>query len=163
MTFELQTSVYGSNETFELARSLVPHLEKGDVIGLTGPLGAGKTVFVKGVAAGLGMKNPWENVTSPTYTLQDIYRLDETLFHCDAYRLEQEDQFYTLGWSEQFSKGITAIEWVDRFMPDIEEHVSLFVHMEYVDEQIRGISFRTDSNRLLSGLEDLRTHEMKDE
>jgi tRNA threonylcarbamoyladenosine biosynthesis protein TsaE len=144
-------------ETYEFARRITEVLETGDVIGLTGPLGAGKTVFVKGIAGGLGMDTPWQDITSPTYTLQDIYHLDETLFHCDAYRLDGEHQFLELGWSEQFPEGITAIEWVDRFRPTIDSYVSLIVRIQIDGDDTRSIRLTPETADMAKRLQSLHT------
>lgn len=153
MVDAVSTPTTSREETYKLARQITGVLGTGDVIGLTGPLGAGKTVFVKGIAAGLGMDTPWQDITSPTYTLQDIYHLDETLFHCDAYRLEGENQFLELGWSEQFSDGITAIEWVDRFRPTIDRYLTLLVHIKIESGQTRHITLKPGTADMESRLQ----------
>lgn len=144
------TRVNSREETFEFARTITADLGRGDVIGLNGPLGAGKTIFVKGMAKALGMDDPWQELTSPTYTLQNIYPLDETLIHCDAYRLQESDQFLTLGWAEQFSEGITAIEWVDRFLPEIKTYLTAQVKIEILDKQSRDITIVSESEKMES-------------
>jgi len=133
------------DQTFALGRRLASTLEKGDVLGLIGPLGAGKTVFVKGLAGGLGMEDPRNTVTSPTYTLQDVYHLRETLYHCDAYRLEASTEFVNLGWTEQFATGITAIEWANRFFPELKPHLSMTLTFELdAPDDGRTITIRTE-------------------
>ena len=97
------------------ARRLAAELRAGDVIGLRGDLGAGKTVFVKGLADGLGVDAT--HVSSPTFTLINEYRSGRlTLHHVDLYRLERESELTELGLEEIVGgEGVTAIEWVDRF------------------------------------------------
>lgn len=111
-------------ETKNIGKTLVRHCEKGDVIGLQGKLGAGKTVFVKGMAQELQVPNADQIVRSPTYTLQNVYEGKIDLFHCDAYRLNQPEQLEALGWPAQFPEGITAIEWVDRLKPNITPYLT---------------------------------------
>lgn len=106
-------------DTLAAGRALAADLRAGDVLGLVGGLGAGKTHFVKGLAAGLGL-DP-DAVTSPTFTLLHEYRAAAgarlPLFHSDFYRLETAAEAGTLGLEELLDEGggITAIEWADRF------------------------------------------------
>ena len=101
------------DETAEVARTLATTLTPGTVLLLSGQLGAGKTAFVRGLAAGLGI-DP-EDVSSPTFTLVHEYRGGRLpLYHADLYRLEKtaaED----LGLEEKaVAEGVLAIEWPDR-------------------------------------------------
>src|SRR5438477_10381795 len=102
-------------ETRALGEAWGKSATPGLVIGLTGDLGAGKTVLVKGVARGLGIK---ESVHSPTFALLHEYtdgRLP--LFHIDLYRLESPSQIIGAGLEEYFYKpaGVTVVEWVERW------------------------------------------------
>ena len=100
--------------TISFGRSYAAKLEAGSVIALCGDLGAGKTHFVKGLAAGLGAA---ADVTSPTFTLIHEYlggRLP--LFHFDLYRLESEDELLRIGFDEYVDAGgALALEWADKF------------------------------------------------
>lgn len=104
----------GEAETAAAGEQLARTLRTGDVVLLSGELGAGKTAFVRGLARALGV--PEEDVTSPTFTLVQEYRApDVVLFHVDLYRLsprEVED----LGLDEMMGEGILAIEWPDRWI-----------------------------------------------
>ena len=112
VTRTVETS--GEAETAAAGAQLAPALRTGDVVLLSGELGAGKTAFVRGLACALGV--PEEDVTSPTFTLVQEYRAPDTvLFHVDLYRLsprEVED----LGLDEMTGEGILAIEWPDRWV-----------------------------------------------
>jgi tRNA threonylcarbamoyladenosine biosynthesis protein TsaE len=124
------------DDTADVARELAAALKAGDVILLSGNLGAGKTAFVRGLASGLGI-DP-EDVSSPTFTLVHEYRGGRlTLYHADLYRLERiatED----IGLEEMgVADGVLAIEWPDRLahaMPGARE-----VQIEIVDENTRRI------------------------
>jgi len=124
----ISTSV---TETFEFGRKIGNGLHAGDLVALTGDLGAGKTCCIQGIAAGLGIHNRKE-VTSPTYTLIHEYQGRVPLYHFDVYRLAQEDDLYDLGYEEYFyGDGVTLIEWADRitsFLPD--EHLAVDLHIQ---------------------------------
>ncbi len=102
--------VYVSNspeETFKIAEDYAKTLQKNDVVLLDGEMGAGKTVFAKGVAAGLNIK---ESVVSPTYAYMNDY--DGILYHYDCYRLSGGEQALSLGLTDYFDAGgICLIEW----------------------------------------------------
>lgn len=101
-------------ETDELGRRLAARLFRGAVIGLVGPLGAGKTRLVRAIASGLDIVNP-RLVTSPTFVLIQEYAARMPIYHFDAYRLESEAEFLDLGAHEYFAgKGVCLIEWADR-------------------------------------------------
>ena len=100
-----QTAAFGRR----VARSLRP----GDVLALVGPLGAGKTAFVKGLAAGLGV--PPRDVVSPTFSLVHEHAGTLPLFHADLYRLEDPRQVAELGLDDYAARGgILAVEWAER-------------------------------------------------
>ncbi len=109
-------SVYtkGEAETEALARCLSPYLLAGDTIALTAPMGAGKSVFARGLARGLGIEGP---VQSPTFTLCRSYDTKPAAFeHWDFYRLETEDDLESTGFFTLESReSIRAIEWADYF------------------------------------------------
>ena len=109
----------GEEETFSLGFSLAQILGEGSVVALSGPLGAGKTCFAKGISSGLGVK---EDVTSPTYTIISEYQGDKfTVYHIDAYRLRGSDDFSAIGGEEViFGRGISIIEW----WKNIEEFIT---------------------------------------
>ena len=101
--------------TLELGRRLGELAGAGDVVALTGPLGAGKTVFAKGVARGLGVESV---VNSPTFILMNEHQGRLRLFHIDAYRLEDADEAAAAGLlDERGREGVTVIEWADRIEP----------------------------------------------
>jgi tRNA threonylcarbamoyladenosine biosynthesis protein TsaE len=101
------------DETAAIARRLVAELAPGTVLALVGPLGAGKTAFVKGLAAGLGI--PPREVVSPTFTLVHEHAADVPLFHADLYRLSGPEQVAELGLDDYAARGgILAVEWAER-------------------------------------------------
>jgi len=103
---------HSPEETWELAAELADELGPGTVIALHGDLGAGKTCFIQGYAAALGIDEP---ITSPTYTLIGEYEGRLPLHHIDLYRLSGPEEALGLGLEEYFdANGITAIEWAER-------------------------------------------------
>jgi tRNA threonylcarbamoyladenosine biosynthesis protein TsaE len=129
---------HSEDETTTVARELAADVKAGDVILLSGNLGAGKTAFVRGLAAGLGI-DP-EEVSSPTFTIVHEYRGGRlTLYHADLYRLDRvatDD----LGLEEMgVADGVLAIEWPNRLshpMPGART-----IEIEIVDENTRRISW----------------------
>lgn len=109
----MKKEVNSPEETYEFARSLAENAHAGETYALTGDLGAGKTVFAKGFAAGLGIS---EMVTSPTFTIMQIYgngRLP--LYHFDVYRIDDPDEMYAVGFDDYVGgDGVALIEWADR-------------------------------------------------
>lgn len=128
---------HSEEETEQIAQRLAATLQRGDVLLLSGDLGAGKTTFVRGLAKGLAI-DPAE-VSSPTFTLLHEYKGGRlTLYHADLYRLTRsatED----LGLEEAgISDGVLAIEWPDRLSHALEGATS--VNIELVDDGVRRIT-----------------------
>ena len=107
-------TTHSEDETAAVGRDLAAALSVGDVLMLSGDLGAGKTAFVRGLAEGLGVRR--DEVSSPTFTLIQEYRGGRLpLFHVDLYRIEDPREFDELGLDEIAADGILAIEWADRY------------------------------------------------
>ena len=100
---------FSVEETRSLASLLSKVFQAGDVVVLSGDLGAGKTAFTQGLGLALGVEHP---VTSPTFTLANKYEGELTLNHLDVYRLEHFQEVEELGLSELIdSNSLTVIEW----------------------------------------------------
>lgn len=105
----------GPGDTADLGARLAALLRPGDVIALSGPLGAGKTLFTSGIAAGLGVEEP---VTSPTFILSREYVSGfMPLTHADIYRLSTRNEFDDLDLLSEASQGVLVIEWGDVVEP----------------------------------------------
>lgn len=115
-TWSLET---GAPEHTQAAAELLGReLAGGDVVGLVGGLGTGKTCFTQGLARGLGV-DPSEYVRSPTFALINTHRGRVDLYHVDLYRLEDPDESLYIGYEDLFDgRAVVAIEWFDRF-PDL--------------------------------------------
>ena len=119
---------------FCLAHLLLP----GDFIALHGDLGAGKTRFAGGIARGLGVDQAVP-VTSPTYTLLNIYQGRIPLYHFDLYRLRGDDDVVELGFTDYFAGGgVSLVEWPERLQAELPP-ARLEIFMKYIDENVRGI------------------------
>lgn len=114
MTLQVQSFRSSSPEqTASIGRRLVLSLAPGTVLALVGPLGAGKTAFVKGLAAGLGV--PPRQAVSPTYTLIHEHAGPVPLFHADLYRIKGPAEVVDLGLEDYMERGgVLAIEWAER-------------------------------------------------
>lgn len=107
----MQVTTKSAAETERIGALLGQNLERGMVVVLTGELGAGKTAFARGVARGLGVRDP---VTSPTFTLIQEYTGRLPLYHFDVYRLQEPGELADLGYDEYLEgDGVCLIEWGD--------------------------------------------------
>lgn len=106
-------------ETFQLAKELARSFQGQEVVLLKGELGAGKTVFAKGIAAGLGLEDV-DQVCSPSFTLVNIYQARYPVFHIDLYRLEKKTEIEDLGWEEYLDRGVVIVEWAEKFRMDVD-------------------------------------------
>jgi len=100
---------HSSDETMDFASNLASKLNIGDVVVLTGELGAGKTKFTEGFLRYFGLD---KEISSPTFNIVNEYKKDDiNIYHFDVYRLEDVSEFYAIGGEEYFSSGICIIEW----------------------------------------------------
>ena len=126
---------HSTQETIDIAERLGSLLQNGDVLILKGDLASGKTTFTKGIGKALHIK---EVINSPTFTILKIYQGDHTLFHIDAYRLE--NNLYDLGIDEYQPEGITVIEWPEYYETFLPKEF-LEISITETDEEERDIRF----------------------
>ncbi|MBE5817816.1 MAG: tRNA (adenosine(37)-N6)-threonylcarbamoyltransferase complex ATPase subunit type 1 TsaE [Clostridiales bacterium] len=130
-------------ETNILASQLASKLLPGAIVLLNGDMGAGKSVFARGIIQSLGYKGA---VTSPTFTLMNEYPTEPVVYHFDLYRLKSYDQLYDIGYDEYiYSDGISLIEWsekMEHLLP--ENYVEIII--EKIDPTTRKITVIPDDN-----------------
>jgi len=125
-------TTHSRDETLAFAVAIGEQLRPGDVVVLTGDLGAGKTVFAQGIARALGVDEP---VTSPTFTIVQEYAGRYPLAHVDVYRIDRIQELHDFGFDELFDGRIVVIEWgeaVARVLP----RDRLAVHIEIGDDDL---------------------------
>lgn len=126
-------------ETFNLGFQLGKRCTSGSVISLQGPLGAGKTVFAKGVASALEIK---EAIVSPSFTLVQEYEGTFLLTHIDLYRIGGFDDFESIGGEELLhNKGVTLIEWSEKIEAYLPSH-TLYVNFSLQSDGSREITIK---------------------
>lgn len=135
-----------TTETVKLGQKMGKSLHKGDVVALSGQLGSGKTVFVKGVAEGLGVSE-CDCVNSPTFVILKEYKARAPLYHFDVYRLNDIREFSTVGSGEYFyGNGVSVIEWADK-IKDVLPKEYLLVEIEITGENERRFKFTAYGDR----------------
>ena len=141
-------------ETIRLGARLAKSLNKGDFIALEGDLGAGKTVFVKGLAKGLGVDD-YRYVNSPSFVIMREYRGKKDLYHFDVYRLEEKDFYETIDYERYFyNSGITVVEWAEK-IKDLFPDEHLEIKIQYEDVAKRRFDFFPKGERFSKALEKL--------
>lgn len=135
-----------SNETMDFAYNLASKLHIGDVIVLSGELGAGKTKFTEGFLKFFSLDT---EISSPTFTIVNEYKnKDIHIYHFDVYRLEDVDEFYAIGGEDYFSSGICLIEWgeiVEQALPT--DYIKISFEKDTSNENIRHLNIETFGNK----------------
>jgi tRNA threonylcarbamoyladenosine biosynthesis protein TsaE len=140
-------------DTQAIAERLGRLLAAGDMLALTGPLGAGKTTFVQGLARGLDVP-PDRHVASPTFALVNEHPGRVPLVHADLYRIEDARELTELGLVDAFDRAAVAIEWLDRF-PDAAPADRLHIAIDFAPNDARRLTFTPTGARataLIAGL-----------
>jgi len=141
-------------QTRRIGMRLGEMLEPGDVVGLEGNLGAGKTTLVQGIASGWGS---YDSVSSPTYVLVNVYRrLDrKQLFHLDAFRLTSPEEAIDLDIDAMLGQGPLLVEWADRIEEALPEEY-LWINMRFINDEQRDFIVHARGARHKNLLERLR-------
>jgi len=138
----MQFITASSTQTKKLGGILAEELQGGEIICLTGDLGAGKTTFTQGLLKGLKIKGPY---TSPTFNIMKVYNLKvrsqklEAIYHIDAYRIKSKD-LLNLGWKDFAGKtnSIVVIEWAERVKKLIPTN-AIWIKFEWINDKERKI------------------------
>lgn len=128
----IQIETYSAQDTFNYAKELAEKACPGELYLLSGELGTGKTVFAKGFAEGIGVK---DCVNSPTFTIMQIYENGRIPFyHFDVYRISDCSEMYELGYEEYFfGNGVCLVEWaelISELLPDDAVYIKIEKDMD---------------------------------
>lgn len=149
----------GESQTLEIGKKLGRLLQQPTLVLLQGDLGAGKTVFARGVARGLGV-DPQIPITSPTFTLMNHYQARLDLYHFDLYRLSTPDELVELGFDDYaYGSGVALVEWPEKL--ENPETPGLWVNLKRIDDNSRKIVFslQGEANReLMTILQEICTY-----
>lgn len=152
----LSVTSRSADETRILGAALAPSLAPGDVVSLSGDLGAGKTVFVQGVARSLGVE---QRVTSPSFTLVHQYAGRYPILHIDVYRLDSFQEVLDLGFDELLSGGsIVLVEWGEAIAPLFPEgYLDVVIEHGAGASDERGVYFRPNGGAWITKLQAMRS------
>ncbi len=129
-------------DTINFASKLASKLQVGNIIVLSGDLGAGKTKFTQGILKYFNLEN---EISSPTFTIINEYTDGNIpIYHFDVYRLTDIDEFYAIGGEEYFSKGVCIIEWGE-LLEDIlpTNYIKITINKDLENENYRKIIVET--------------------
>ena len=135
----MQIESFSEKDTFELGRKIGEKAGPGQIYTVDGDLGVGKTVFTKGLARGLGIREP---VNSPTFTIVQEYRDGRLpLYHFDVYRIEDPEEMEEIGYDDYFfGEGVCLIEWAEKIRELLPEKVIRIT----IEKQLeKGFDYRT--------------------
>lgn len=133
---------HSNTETMEFASKLASKLHVGDVVVLSGELGAGKTKFTEGFLKYFDLA---KEISSPTFNIVNEYKKDDIkIYHFDVYRLEDSSEFYAIGGEEYFSSGICIIEWgelIEDALPT--DYIKISFEKDLSNENVRLLNVQT--------------------
>ncbi|MBR3697428.1 MAG: tRNA (adenosine(37)-N6)-threonylcarbamoyltransferase complex ATPase subunit type 1 TsaE [Clostridia bacterium] len=129
------------NETIDLGKKIGATLKCGDILILSGDLGAGKTKFTEGILSYFGLQN---EISSPTFTIVNEYYTNSlNIYHFDVYRIEDQEEFFYLGGDEYFKKGVSIIEWgekIEKIIP--KKYIKIDFSKSLDNENVRIIKIK---------------------
>ena len=132
-------------KTEYVAKKMAQHLFQGAIILFWGEMGSGKTTFIKSLCSGLGVLP--DKVTSPTYTLVNIYKCNWCIFHVDLFRLTAPDQLYDMDRADLIAdQGVTMVEWPQMLQNYLTDEPVLNLRFRTVSDNHRQLKLETDSS-----------------
>ncbi len=131
----MEYTTHSEYETFLLAKKIAKDFKGNEIVFLIGELGAGKTIFAKGIASGLGLEDI-NQVCSPSFTLVNIYQARWPIYHMDFYRLQEDAEIDDLGWEDFIDQGVIIVEWAEKMRAEIQ---AIRVHFEIKNNNTRKI------------------------
>jgi len=143
---ELDIISHSPEQTARLGKRLGMLLQPGDVVCLSGDMGAGKTVFARGIGEGWGAQH---RLTSPTYTLVHEHRRDDNqrLHHLDCYRMESVDEIDTIGFDDMLEgNSVVLIEWAERILEAVPAQ-HLWIELRVIESTRRNLLFEGHGQR----------------
>lgn len=147
----MYTVTHSEEETYIFASKIGQKLKPGAIVLLSGTMGAGKSVFARGIIQSLGYDLP---VTSPTFALMNEYATTPVVCHFDLYRLDNPEQLYDIGYDEYiYADNISLIEWSEKMeylLPD--DYIE--IRIEKQDSQTRKITVVADKNGIMADFEE---------
>jgi tRNA threonylcarbamoyladenosine biosynthesis protein TsaE len=156
--FKAEFASLSTDQTHQLGHRIGRSAQCGQCIALDGPLGAGKTQLVRGIAAGAGVTD-LSLVNSPTYVLLNVYEAfsneGKTVFHLDAYRVQDSTQFLAVGFDELLeNKGVIVLEWASRVSDLLPpDHLQITGEITGENERLwRALAYGPQSDELLRKL-----------
>jgi tRNA threonylcarbamoyladenosine biosynthesis protein TsaE len=143
----IKITSHSEEETKNIASKLAKYLDEGDLLLLSGDLGSGKTVFVKGIVSSLTGNNH-DPVISPTFTLINEYRLLKKVYHIDLYRIDSIEELEDLGIDELINdQALTIIEWADKFLDFFISFPHISIQIEHSNSNSRNISISASESQ----------------
>ena len=155
--YKLKLVSNSAEDTLKIGKKLAKLLTIGDIVVLSGELGAGKTKFVEGFLENFNLQN---EISSPTFNIVNEYLAPNiNIYHFDVYRLEDCDEFYAIGGEEYFEKGICLIEWgeiIEDVLPT--DYIKISISKSPDNESKRFLEFEIygNSEKYIKVLENLR-------
>ena len=141
----LKIELSSLEKTESVARKISEHLFKGAVILLWGDMGSGKTTFIKSLCSGLGVRP--NKVTSPTYTLVNIYKCKWFIYHVDLFRINAPEQLYDMDRADMIAdEGVTMVEWPQMLQNYLTDEPVINLRFSAISEHHRHLILDTESN-----------------
>jgi tRNA threonylcarbamoyladenosine biosynthesis protein TsaE len=137
---DLEITSNSVEETIEVGRRIGEQLKGGEVLGICGPLGAGKTCLIKGICGGAGAAESGREVVSPTFVIVKEYAGRFDIYHVDAYRLESAGELDMTGFDDFcYPESVVLIEWADKVEAALEGTNYIRIKLNHLAETSRRI------------------------